>query len=314
MAERSAAAQARRRQGMTPLNKITRHWELYLLILPPLIWVILFRYAPMYGLQIAFKNFKIAKGFWDSPWVGLKHFKSFFGSFYFGRLMYNTIAISLYSLIAGFFPPIILAVALNECRLRRFTKVVQTISYMPHFLSTVVVTSIVIQLLSYRGFFNSVITALGGTPQSWMGVPGLFKSIYVWSGVWQSVGYNSIIYLAALTGISPDLQEAATVDGANIWQRVWHVDIPGIIPTATIMLIMSSGSILNVGYEKVYLLQNDLNMSASDVISTYVYRRGLVDMDYSFSTAVNLFQSVISLAMVTGVNAISRRVSETSLW
>lgn len=296
------------------MKKIMRHWELYLLILLPLIWVIVFCYSPMYGLQIAFKDFKISKGYWGSAWVGFKHFRSFFSSFYFGRLIGNTVSISLYSIIAGFFPPIILAIALNECRLKKFTKVVQTISYMPHFLSTVVITSIVIQLLSYRGFLNQIVTAMGGEPQSWLGIPSLFKHIYVWSGVWQGVGYSSIIYLAALTGISSDLQEAATVDGANVWQRVWHVDVPGILPTAIIMLIMSSASVLSVGYEKVYLLQNNLNMSESDVISTYVYRRGLVDMDYSFSTAVGLFQSVISLAMMTVVNAIARRVSDTSLW
>lgn len=283
-------------------------------MLLPLAWLFIFRYGAMYGIQIAFKNFRISMGFAKSPWVGLQLFYEFFNSYYFGRLTWNTVGISLYSLIAGFCPPIIVAIAINECRLKRFTKFVQTVSYMPHFLSTVVVTSIVMQLLSYRGFFNSIVVSLGGAPQSWMGIPSLFKSIYVWSGIWQSVGYSSIIYLAALTGISAELQEAAIVDGANIWQRIWHIDLPGIAPTAVIMLIMNSGSILNVGYEKVYLLQNNLNMSASDVISTYVYRRGLVDMDYSFSTAVNLFQSVFSLIMMTVVNAISKRVTETSLW
>lgn len=290
------------------------HWQLYLLILLPLAWVILFRYKPMAGLVIAFKNYRLREGIWGSSWVGLKHFQSFFSSYYFNRLIGNTVGISLYSLVAGFFPPIILAVALNECRLRKFTKVVQTVSYLPHFLSTVVVTSILTQILSYNGLWNTFVVALGGNPASYLGNPGLFKSIYVWSGIWQSMGYNSIIYLAALTNISSELQEAAVVDGANVWQRIWHVDLPGIIPTAIIMLILNSASVLNVGYEKVYLLQNSLNMSASDVISTYTYRVGLVDMDYSYSTAIGLFQSVISLVLMCTVNMIAGKVSDISLW
>lgn len=290
------------------------HWQLYLLIILPVAWVVIFRYKPMVGLVIAFKNYRLRDGIWGSPWVGLTHFENFFKSYYFGRLIGNTVGISIYSLIAGFFPPIILAVALNECILRKFTKVVQTVSYLPHFLSTVVVTSILTQILSYNGLLNTFVVSLGGTATSYLGVPGLFKSIYVWSGVWQSMGYNSIIYLAALTGISAELQEAAVVDGANIWQRIWHVDLPGIMPTAVIMLILNSASVLNVGYEKVYLLQNSLNMSASDVISTYTYRVGLVDMDYSFSTAIGLFQSVISLILMCTVNQIAGKLSDVSLW
>ena len=185
---------------------------------------------------------------------------------------------------------------------------------MPHFLSTVVITSIITQLLSYGGALNTLVKAMGGTPRNYLSEPSYFKSIYVWSGIWQSQGYNSIMYLAALAGISPELQEAAYVDGANVWQRIWHVDLPGIIPTAIILLILNTASVLNVGYEKVYLLQNSLNMSASDVISTYVYRVGLVDMNYSFSTAVNLFQSVISLLLMAIVNSIARKASDYSLW
>ena len=290
------------------------HWQLYLLLLLPLAWVLIFRYWPMFGLQIAFKNFKISKGFWNSSWVGLKYFEQFFTDYSFKRLITNTLGISIYSLVAGFFPPIILAVALNECKHKYFTKTIQTATYMPHFLSTVVVTSILTQLLSYGGALNTLVKAVGGTPRNYLSEPSLFKSIYVWSGIWQSQGYNSIMYLAALAGINPELQEAAYVDGANVWQRIWHVDLPGIVPTAIILLILNTASVLNVGYEKVYLLQNSLNMSASDVISTYVYRVGLVDMNYSFSTAVNMFQSVISLALMAIVNGIARRVSDYSLW
>ena len=316
MSQTSTASSPRKKslRASAPAKSFRLHWQLYLLLLLPLAWVVIFRYWPMFGLQIAFKNFKISKGFWNSSWVGFKYFEQFLTDYSFKRLITNTVGISMYSLIAGFFPPIILAVALNECRHKYFTKGVQTITYMPHFLSTVVVTSILTQLLSYGGALNTVVKVLGGTPRNFLSEPAYFKSIYVWSGVWQSQGYNSIMYLAALAGISPELQEAAYVDGANVWQRIWHVDLPGIIPTAIILLILNTASVLNVGYEKVYLLQNSLNMSASDVISTYVYRVGLVDMNYSFSTAVNLFQSVISLALMAIVNGIARKVSDYSLW
>lgn len=316
MSQTSTASSPRKKslRASAPAKSFRLHWQLYLLLLLPLVWVLIFRYWPMFGLQIAFKNFKISKGFWNSSWVGFKYFNQFLTDYSFKRLITNTVGISMYSLIAGFFPPIILAVALNECRHKYFTKGVQTITYMPHFLSTVVVTSILTQLLSYGGALNTVVKVLGGTPRNFLSEPAYFKSIYVWSGVWQSQGYNSIMYLAALAGISPELQEAAYVDGANVWQRIWHVDLPGIIPTAIILLILNTASVLNVGYEKVYLLQNSLNMSASDVISTYVYRVGLVDMNYSFSTAVNLFQSVISLALMAIVNGIARKVSDYSLW
>lgn len=314
MAETKTAPRRSALHRSAPAKAFRLHWQLYLLLILPLVWVIIFRYWPMFGLQIAFRNFKISKGFWDSTWVGLKYFKQFLTDYSFKRLITNTLGISVYSLVAGFFPPIILAVALNECRHKYFTKAVQTVTYMPHFLSTVVITSILTQLLSYGGALNTLVKAMGGTPRNYLSEPSYFKSIYVWSGIWQSQGYNSIMYLAALAGISPELQEAAYVDGANIWQRIWHVDLPGIIPTAIILLILNTASVLNVGYEKVYLLQNSLNMSASDVISTYVYRVGLVDMNYSFSTAVNLFQSVISLLLMAIVNSIARKASDYSLW
>jgi putative aldouronate transport system permease protein len=302
---------------LTPLmlgKKFKHDWQLYVLLLVPLVWVGVFKYAPMYGLQIAFKDYVMRDGFFGSKWAGLRYFKMFTGSYYFPRLIGNTIGVSLYSMLAGFFPPIILAIAFNECRLKFMTKSVQLITYAPHFLSTVVVVGVITQVLSTTGLVNSVIAAFGGDRITFLGEPGMFKSIYVWSGVWQGVGYSSIIYLAALAGINPELQEQAYVDGANIWQRIWNVDIPGIMPTAIILLIVNTAGLLNVGFEKVYLLQNPLNMSASDVISTYTYRMGLVDMNYSLATAVGLFQSAISFAFMLIVNQISKKVSETSLW
>jgi putative aldouronate transport system permease protein len=295
-------------------KKAVHHWQLYLLLILPVVWVITFKYAPMYGLQIAFKDYRIRAGFWNSPWVGLRHFRNFIGSYYFPRLIGNTIGISLYQLLAGFLPPIVLAIALNECRIRFFKKAVQMLTYAPYFLSTVIIAGILTQMLSLNGIVNVAIEALGGRRVSFLGEAGLFKSIYVWSGIWQGTGYTSIIYIAALAGINPELQEAAYIDGANIWQRIYHVDIPGIIPTAIILFIVNTAGILNVGFEKVYLLQNPLNMSASDVISTYTYRMGLVDMNYSLATAVGLFQSIISFSFMITVNKIAKKISDISLW
>jgi len=289
-------------------------WQLYVMLMVPIAWVVLFKYIPMYGLQIAFKDYVMRDGFWGSKWAGLKYFKMFTSSYYFPRLLGNTVGISLYLMVAGFFPPIIFAVAFNECRHEFLKKGAQLITYAPHFLSTVVVVGIITQVFSTNGIVNTFIASLGGNRVTFLGEPGLFKSIYVWSGVWQQVGYSSIIYLAALAGINPELKEVALIEGANIWQRIWNVDIPGIMPTAIILLIVNTAGLLNVGFEKVYLMQNPLNMSASDVISTYTYRMGLVDMNFSLATAVGLFQSVISFAFMILVNRISKKVSEVSLW
>lgn len=295
-------------------KKIKRHWELYLVILPPLVYLILFKYVPMYGIQLAFKNFNLAQGIWGSQWCGVKHFQNFFSSYEFSRLMINTLGISIYHLVAGFFPPIILAIALSYVTSKAIGKTVQMVTYMPHFISTAILVSIMYQVLSLNGIVNQGIQALGGKAIYFMGSPALFKSLYVWSDVWQTTGYSAIIYLAALSAINPELYEAAEMDGASIWKRIIHIDIPGIMPTAIILLILGCGKIVDVGYEKVYLMQNQLNTSTSEVISTYVYKIGLVSMQYSYSTAINLFQSVISVILVTLVNGISRRVSETSLW
>ena len=297
------------------LKKILRHWQLYLLILLPVAYVITFRYVPIFGSQIAFRDYKLNMGISGSKWVGLKHFVEFLTGNQFGVLMRNTLALSFYNIGASFLPPIILALALNYAFNRHFGKTVQMVTYMPYFISTVLVVSIITRLLSLTGPVNNLISKMGGEKILFIGRPEYFRTIYVFSGIWQSTGYNAVVYLAALAAVSPELHEAAVVDGANMWQRVYHVDMPGILPTAIILIILACGRVLTIGYEKVLLLQNLENMSTSDIISTYVYRIGLSEgMQYSFSTAVGLFQSVVSLLLLTMVNWLSRRVSETSLW
>ena len=297
------------------LKKLKRNWQLYLIIMVPMLFIFIFSYVPMYGVVIAFKNYVATKGIMGSDWVGLKHFKSFLGSYQFSRLLKNTLGISIYQLLAGFPIPIILAIAINECRNGFLKKTVQFISYMPHFISVVVMTSVVLMLISPRtGFINQIIIAMGGEAIDFIAVPEYFKSIYVWSGVWQNMGYNSIIYLAALAGVDPSLHEAAIVDGASKVKRIWYVDLPSIAPTIIILLILNSGKIMNVGFEKVLLMQNSINMSTSDVIATYVYRVGLVQAQYSLSAAVGLFNNVINIILLLTVNWIANKVSETSLF
>ena len=295
-------------------KQVRSHWQLYLLMLLPIIYILVFKYAPMYGILIGFKQYNASKGVWESPWVGLKWFRMFWESPQFGRLIGNTITISLYNLVGGLVPPMILAIAINEMRIKPVKKIAQLITYMPHFLSIVVITSMLQQILSHNGMVNNLLASMGLERISFLGKPELFPHIFVWSGVWQNAGYNAIIYIAALAGISPELGEAAQIDGANIWQRIWHIDIPGILPTAVILLIMGSANVLNVGFEKRFLLQNDLNKRASDVISTYVYHVGLKNMEYSLATAIGLFQSVVSVIVLFIVNKISKKVTESSLW
>jgi putative aldouronate transport system permease protein len=294
---------------------IKKNWDLYLLIAPVTIYFIIFKYLPMYGVQIAFKNFIPKRGIWDSPWVGLKHFLRFFNSFNFEQLMTNTLGISLYSLIVGFPIPILLALMMNEVKNRYFKKTVQTMTYIPHFLSTVVLIGMVTAFLSpSNGVINKFIVAFGGKPIYFMAEAAWFKSLYVFSGVWQSAGWGSIVYMAALAGIDVELYEAAIMDGASKLQRLMHITIPCLLPTATVLLILDVGRIMNVGFEKVFLMQNSLNMSSSDVISTYVYRVGLLGSDFSFSSAVDLFNSVINFILLVLVNQLSKKFGETSLW
>ncbi|WP_244213984.1 ABC transporter permease [Paenibacillus barcinonensis] len=297
------------------IRSLKKHWELYLLVLPPVLYLLIFKYIPMVGVQIAFKDFSVVKGIWGSPWVGLKHFEAFFESPNFWLLIKNTIGISFYSLLAGFPIPILLALALNEIRTGFFKKTVQMVTYAPHFISTVVMVSIIILMLSpHVGVVDKLFSMLGFPMTNFMGIPEYFKSIYVWSGVWQGMGYSSIIYIAALAGVDPSLYEAAKMDGASRLRKIWHIDLPTLVPVTVIMLILSLGSIMGVGFEKIYLMQNPLNTSASEVISTYVYKVGLIGANFSFSSAVGLFNSVINLILLIIVNSISRKVSENSLW
>ncbi len=288
---------------------------LYLLLIPTLIWYIIFMYAPLYGLQIAFKDFLPFQGINGSQWVGFKHFISFFNSEYFWRVIKNTLGISLYSILLGFPIPVLLALLMNEIRCKYFKKGVQTIVYLPHFISLVVVVSIINAILSpSSGLLNQVIEFFGGDPVHFMAEPKYFKTIYVLSDIWQSAGYNSIVYLAALTSIDPSLYEAATVDGASKWKKLIHITLPCILPTIMIMLILRMGSVFSVGYEKIMLMYNEATLESADVISTYLYRRAFKSGDYSFSTAIGLFNSVINFTIIMIFNKISAKVSEVSLW
>lgn len=291
------------------------HWQLYLIFLFPLAHIIIFKYIPIYGVQIAMKKWNPALGVEGSAWVGFRYFEQFFNSPDAPRIIINTLRISLIDLFIAFPMPIILALAVNACNRQRFRKTVQMVTYAPHFISTVIMVGILMQLTDLRlGIINIFIKALGFEPVNFMGSTSMFPWLYVLSGVWQQAGYKSVMYIAALAGISPELHEAATVDGANRFQRMRHVDIPGILPTIVLMLILDVGSMLNVGYTKVYLMQNNMNLGASEIISTYVYKVGLRQSNYSFSTAIDLLNTIVSLILVSSTNYISKRLTETSLW
>jgi len=287
---------------------------LYTLMLPALLHMGIFGYGPLYGLQIAFKDFRARKGIWGSPWVGLKHFTRFFEYRDFPNLIANTVTISLYTL-STFLIPVLCALMVNEIRSRRAKKLVQTITYAPHFISTVVLCSMLLLFLNRsNGLINNAIAALGGTRIDFLTQPQMFSSIFVWSDVWQNTGWNMIVYLAALSSVSLDCIEAAKIDGANRLQIIRYVNLPHILPTVVIMFILSSGKLLSVGYEKIMLLQNPLNLSTSTVISAYVYEVGLVGGQYSYSTAIGLFNTVINVLMLMLVNTISRKLTQSSLW
>lgn len=297
------------------LRSVFKNLDLYLMLLPVIIYFIVFEYLPMYGITIAFKDFSPRLGIWGSDWAGLDHFQRFFNSFRFESLIKNTINISLLSLIFGFPVPIIFALMVNELRSLGSRRVVQTVSYMPHFLSTVVVVSILLTFTSPSvGIINRILKAFGQESIYFMADPDWFKPLYVISGIWQSFGWSSIIYSAAITSIDAEQFEAAEVDGATKIQKIRFITIPSIIPTAIIMLILQTGSIMSVGFEKVFLMQNDLNIQASEVISTYVYKVGLLSADFSFSAAVGFFNSVINFALIIIVNWVARRTSDMRLW
>ena len=305
----------KRRHALFDLKRIKKNWRLYVLILPTFLCFLIFSYIPMYGVLIAFKDYVPVLGIWNSPWVGFKYFNQFFQSYYFWDLIRNTLGIQIYGLIVGFPLPIILALALNEMKDGFWKKFSQTITYAPNFISVVVMGGMIIAFLDpSTGTINHAIQALGFQPLAFMSDPKWFKTVYVLSGVWQGTGWGSVIYLAALAGVDPALHEAAIVDGASRLQRIWHINLPAIVPTMVILLILNVRSLFSMGYEKILLLQNPLNLSSSNVIATFVYKQGLLDGQYSYAAAVGLFNSAINAILLIVVNKISRRVSDNSLW
>ncbi|MEG0049920.1 MAG: ABC transporter permease subunit [Clostridia bacterium] len=306
---------AKRRPNQSLWLHMKKSYMLYLFLLPSLLFVILLRYAPIYGIQIAFKDFNAAKGIWGSPWVGLKHFEMFFTSFRFGLLLKNTLTISLYTLVAGFPLPIILALMFNYIRHSGLKKFAQPVSYAPHFISTVILVGMLTMFFSpSTGFVNTIREGLGLQRLHYFGMPGAFSHLYVWSGIWQNAGWSAVIYIATLSGIDQSQHEAAIIDGANILQRIRYIDWPALIPTVVILLIMEVGSVMGVGYEKVYLMQNATNLTSSEIISTYTYKIGLEQGAYSYSAAIDLFNNVINFVLLVSVNKLSKLVSGIGLW
>lgn len=295
-------------------KRVKRYWQLYLLILLPMIYLIIFKYIPMFGVQIAFKDYNFAKGIWGSEWVGFKHINQFFSSPNFSLTVGNTLEISIISLILNFSAPIILALFLNELRTGLFKKSVQMITYAPHFISTVVMCGMILLFLSPTGELGDLFKVFGMVPINYLSSASKFKFVYALTDMWQHTGYGSIIYLAALSSINVELYEAARIDGASRFRKMLNIDLPGILPVIMILLILNTGNVLNVGFEKIYLLQNSLNLTGSEVISTYVYKVGLINSNYSYSAAIGLFNSIITFILLVFVNWISRRLTEFSLW
>ncbi|NKI19746.1 sugar ABC transporter permease [Paenibacillus dendritiformis] len=293
---------------------LKRNKYIYLLALPVIAYYAIFHYGPMYGLLMAFKDYSVADGIWGSKWIGFDHFKNFFNSYYFGRLFRNTILINIYELLFAFPAPILLALLLNEIRGRIFKRTVQTISYLPHFISIVVVVGMMFDFLARDGLINQLLGLFGVDSIPFMSEPGWFRTLYVGSGIWQGLGWGSIIYLAAIATIDSTLYEAAKIDGAGRFKQVLHITLPGMMPTIVIMFILNMGSMMSVGSEKVLLMYSPLTYETADVISTFVYRRGVLDSDYGFTTAVGLFNSVVSFILLVVSNTISKRVSEHKLW
>ena len=314
---RNATAAVKPFSGHVRWKSLRRLMPLYLLLLPAVVYMLVFQYYPMYGAQIAFRDYKVARGILGSEWVGLKHFQRFVTSVQFARILANTLRISIYSLIVGFAAKTILSLSLNCMRAMRYKKLVQTVTYMPHFISTVVMVGILIRFTNPNmGVISRLIQAFGGTNRDLMGVAGAIPHLYVWSGIWQNAGWSTILFLATLSSVDPELHEAAIVDGATRMRRVWHIDLPVLIPTMVITLILDCGGIMSLGYEKMLLMQNDLNKSASEIISTYVYAQGIASASpkYSYATAIGLFNSAINFSLIVLVNALAKRLNGTSLW
>ena len=297
------------------LKKCRKHWQLFLFIAPAVIYILIFSYYPMFGVQIAFKDFTPGKGIWGSPWVGFKHFAKFFKSYQFSRVVINTLRLSFYSLFVGTPLAIFMSLAINVVRNTHFKKIVQTITYMPHFISTVVLVGMIIQTFNpIMGMYGNIYRLLGNTgyPKDILTQSSVFPHLYVWSGMWQELGWSTIIYLAALSNVDLELHEAAQIEGANRFKRIIYIDFPVLLPTASILLILRAGSIMNVGFEKVFLMQNSANLVLSEVISTYVYKVGMTGggTQFSYASAIGLFNSVINCIILVVVNFFSRRVEE----
>ncbi len=309
----------KRTQAATGLSlvwsKLKRDRFLYLLLIPFLLWYAMFVFKPMYGIQIAFKDYSVFRGIEGSPWVGLKHFEQFLGSDYFLRILKNTLMISLYSIIFAFPVPILLALLMNEVKNAFFKKTVQTFTYMPHFISIVIVSGIVTNFLSpSNGLVNQVIEMLGGEKIYFLAIPEYFRTILISMGIWQEAGFSAIIYLAALAGINSELYEAAVIDGANKWKRTLHITLPGILPTVMILLILKVGGLLEVGYEAIILLYQPATYNTADVISTYVYREGIVNGRYDMAAAVGLFNSIVGFLLIMFSNWLSKKYTDNGLW
>lgn len=302
----------------TLARRMAARWQLYLLLILPIVWVVLFCYVPMSGLVLAFKKYNAGLGIWGSPWVGTDNFRNFFSSYKSSMVIKNTLTLSLYSLLAGFPIPILFALLLNVMPGKKYKKIVQTVTYVPYFFSTVIMVGLLFQLLDYRiGLYGALYRILtGGVAPNIMAAGTNFKHVYVWSGVWQATGYNAIIYIAALSTADETLHEAAMIDGASRLQRVLHIDIPAILPTASIMLILAVGNIMNVGYEKVLLMQNNLNMNYSEIISTYTYKVGLASgiPNFSLSTAIGMFNSVVNFTLLIITNFVSKKINGSGIF
>ncbi|NLL35628.1 MAG: sugar ABC transporter permease [Clostridiales bacterium] len=290
------------------------NWQIYVMALPMIVYFIVFNYVPMLGIVMAFQRFSPRHGYFKSPWIGLQNFRDFFGSYYFLRLLRNTFLISFLSLLFAFPAPVIFALLLNEVRNRYFKKTVQTISYMPHFISMVVIAGLIRDFTDTDGLITMMVAALGGQQRNLLSDPSLFRTIYVGSEIWQGIGFNSIIFLAALSAVDQELYEAAIIDGAGRWKQTLHITIPSIAPTIIIMLILRMGSLFSVGFEKIILLYTPMTYETADVISSFTYRKGLLEANYGYSTAVGLFNSVINFSMLLVANFFSRKYSETSLF
>ena len=312
-AQKDASVATVKKQGAA-MKHIKKYWQWYAMMFIPIVYYIVFRYIPMFGNIIAFRRYRAGSSIFGDEWSGLKYFNQFMKDQNFWRAFKNTLLLNFKYLIISFPLTLIFALLLNEVKNVHFKKIVQTISYLPHFISMVIVAGMVREILSTSGPINNLITKLGGEAITFISLPEWFTTIFVTSGVWQGLGYSSVIYIAALSGVDPQIHEAAIVDGASIWRRIWHIDLAELRPTVLVLFIMSLGNVINVGYEKVLLMQNSLNTSTSEVLSTYVYKIGLINSDYGFSTAVGLFNSLVSMVLLLVANRVAKKLAGYSIW